>query len=673
MSDFLKKFLIQDPRRTGAGGAYVALAAFGKHPGWDDHVEDLGLETEGLNLAKTVLYVDGIGGQIDSGAWEKLDAAQQLPAFNHLFVWQRSGQILVGRLWSSSDGKGRTRYPMVVCLHFAGVTLASALKEALPALAQLHEGCVAATSADDVRSLLARKRAALRESIRPSAARAEYAPVNPDVLHRILRSGDSAAREGFVRVMYQIQSQLGAFAPRKFNAASAPRPQQIRVPVAAENPEQALLFWTRFLLTQLDESAPLLLTLPLDAGWMDVTVGEPGSHELFCLRASPKAVPLVSEVPYTLEGDFQTKADEFLDRFERGETVPPNLPRPATAVIPIPRPAKSWRKWVGVSVFLLLAAAAAVFFYLKRVNQRVQPNPAGTNAQARSQLAGNDLATPTPPAPAPAIANPLQPDTSLADQTKKTEAAAAAAKLKVEAEAAARNKTRQMAEASQPPKAVEPGGQNDSQAQTRKVPAASGEARPKLAPVMASSLFPEHPSAGGEITNTIGMILVAMPWGFWVGKYEVTQAEFQKVIGTNPSKSVKENQPVESVSWNDALEFCRKLTASERSILRQDQAYSLPTQQQWTNFAGGLRFQDLPRGGFSGRSAPSVVGQSGPANKLGLYDVLGNVWEWCLDGGSAEAKLLKGGAFNKKDTYDFLLPPGQGAPNCGFRCVLASQ
>jgi len=60
MSDFLKKFLVQDPRRAGAGGAYVALAAFGKHPGWDDHVEDLGLETESLNLAKTVLYIDGI-------------------------------------------------------------------------------------------------------------------------------------------------------------------------------------------------------------------------------------------------------------------------------------------------------------------------------------------------------------------------------------------------------------------------------------------------------------------------------------------------------------------------------------------------------------------------------------------------------------------------------------
>ena len=145
MSDFYKKFLLEDPRRLSPNGRYVALAAFGKHPGWDDHVEDLGLETESLNLAKTVLYVNGIGGQIDSGAWEKLDAEHQLPAFRHVFVWQRSGQFLIGRLWSSSDGKGRKRYPMVVCLHFAGVPLGWALKPALALLAQLEEGCLAAT------------------------------------------------------------------------------------------------------------------------------------------------------------------------------------------------------------------------------------------------------------------------------------------------------------------------------------------------------------------------------------------------------------------------------------------------------------------------------------------------------------------------------------------------
>src|SRR6266704_110912 len=165
MTDVLRKFLLDDLRRLSPNGRFVGLAAFGKHPGWDDHVEDLGLETDSLNQAKSVFYVNGIGGQIDSGAWEKLDATQQLPGFKHLFLWQRSGQILLGRLWSSSDGKGRKRYPMVVCLHFAGVTLRWALTHGLPALAELEEQIQKTHSAEDVRSLLSRKRAALREAL----------------------------------------------------------------------------------------------------------------------------------------------------------------------------------------------------------------------------------------------------------------------------------------------------------------------------------------------------------------------------------------------------------------------------------------------------------------------------------------------------------------------------
>src|SRR6266404_8251895 len=137
MSDFFKKFLLEDARRFSPAGRYIGLAAFGKHPGWDDHVEDLGLETESLNIAKTSFYVNGIGGQIDSGAWEKLDSTQQIAAFKHVFLWQRSGQFLIGRLWSSSDGKGRKRYPMVVCAHCVGVPLAWALEKVLPSLEKI--------------------------------------------------------------------------------------------------------------------------------------------------------------------------------------------------------------------------------------------------------------------------------------------------------------------------------------------------------------------------------------------------------------------------------------------------------------------------------------------------------------------------------------------------------
>src|SRR4029079_11585679 len=102
MSDFFKKFLLEDARRLSPSGRYVALAAFGKHPGWDDHIEDLGLETDSLILARNVLYVQGVGGQIDTGAWEKLKDEHRIAAFNHTFIWLRGDQFLLGRMWSSS-------------------------------------------------------------------------------------------------------------------------------------------------------------------------------------------------------------------------------------------------------------------------------------------------------------------------------------------------------------------------------------------------------------------------------------------------------------------------------------------------------------------------------------------------------------------------------------------
>ena len=100
----------------------INLAAFGKHPGWDDHIPGIGLETEGLANLKQLLYVTGIGGQIDSGGWEKLEAGKRLEGFDHTFLWQRQGQLLLGRLWSSTDRKGRAKYPMVICVESQGIS-----------------------------------------------------------------------------------------------------------------------------------------------------------------------------------------------------------------------------------------------------------------------------------------------------------------------------------------------------------------------------------------------------------------------------------------------------------------------------------------------------------------------------------------------------------------------
>ena len=131
---------------------------------------------------------------------------------------------------------------------------------------------------------------------------------------------------------------------------------------------------------------------------------------------------------------------------------------------------------------------------------------------------------------------------------------------------------------------------------------------------------------------------------FYMGKYEVTQAEYQVVMGTNPSKFKGASNPVEQVSWNDSTEFCRKL--SERS----GKQVRLPTEAEWeyacragtttpfhygsslgsdqANFDGNFPDGGAARGTYREKTTP--VG-SFQANAWGLHDMHGNVWEWCGD------------------------------------------
>jgi hypothetical protein len=325
MSDFFKKFLLEDVRKMGQGaGRQVFLGAFGKHPGWDDHIEDIGLETGALVTAKTLLYVQGIGGQIDSGAWEKLDEISSIPEFKHVFIWSRAGQFLVGRMWASSDGKQRKRYPMVVCAHLAGLPLSWAISQVLPRLEELEQSCKAAQTAGEVRSVIATCLNNLRGAA--AAATPEAAtnrPLSPEQT-KLLNQFAGPEREGLMRILYQIQSQMSAYLPGRLNPKtdlSGIRPQQIRLPAAAELPGQTLQLWNRFFLSQLDPAAPLLFTLPLQETWLDVTLGEPSAQEIYCLRASPKAMPLASEVPYNLAPEFKTKAAAMVEAFVDGSAV----------------------------------------------------------------------------------------------------------------------------------------------------------------------------------------------------------------------------------------------------------------------------------------------------------------------------------------------------------------
>ena len=167
---------------------------------------------------------------------------------------------------------------------------------------------------------------------------------------------------------------------------------------------------------------------------------------------------------------------------------------------------------------------------------------------------------------------------------------------------------------------------------------------------------------------------------FFIGKYPLTQAQYQAIMGNNPAHFKGNNRPVECVSWNDAVNFCQKLSQ------KTGKNYKLPSEAQWeyacragtttpfyfgesitpdlVNYDGNYAYAAAPKGKY--REQTTDVGTF-PPNAFGLYDMHGNVWEWCEDdwqenyvnapiSGSAlislsKHKLLRGGSWGNNPEY----------------------
>ena len=178
-------------------------------------------------------------------------------------------------------------------------------------------------------------------------------------------------------------------------------------------------------------------------------------------------------------------------------------------------------------------------------------------------------------------------------------------------------------------------------------------------------------------TNSVDMVLLKVS-DMWVGKYDVTQKEFQKIMGCNPSAFSAQNNPVDSVSWNDAMDFCQKLTDEDTAEMKIPVGYyyTLPTEDEWESFAADTSLDDAVTSfGGNTRTSTAPVGST-KANGLGLCDTRGNVAQWTLGDDSKPYRVLRGGSWqdnieiNLRPAFRIYMAPDKAQNTFGFRVVL---
>jgi len=316
-----QKSRIQD--QDSLPGTQTFLVAYGKHPGWDDHIESLGTFTDQLVDLKRQLYLEGIERNI--GAWEQLDDKDFLEQFDHSFVRFNVSNFIVGRMWSSTDGKGRSKYPMIICAQCCQVDIRREGDAIFDILERVESRSKEAASAEEVKAIIVDMQRVLQEKAEEVWSSVPEPPL-PQVLSQLADHHDMQAQQhGIHRVLFFIQREILLFSSGRAESrvpVDSLRPLHLRVPQCANTAKETVLLWFDLLRSFVREDIPLNFFVPQGELWLEIIVGEPGSKELFSLKASLEKIPSVHEIPYEQYGmdeTFIAEVDDLVTHSREGE------------------------------------------------------------------------------------------------------------------------------------------------------------------------------------------------------------------------------------------------------------------------------------------------------------------------------------------------------------------
>ena len=191
---FQKEFL-RDFQRRNSG---PVLTIFGKHPAWDDHMDDLGLSTPSLRTCKKLLYLEGIA----ANAARQQSTNADVTPYRHLLLWFRGREAILLRLVESEDGRGRGFFPLVCAVHFETGSMPAAFRYLVPALLTLSTSFRALSWRRDIVEQHGQARSRLEHEFRSLPVEAPGEAATPAETDAVRTS--FAAPGGFVRIRLPV-------------------------------------------------------------------------------------------------------------------------------------------------------------------------------------------------------------------------------------------------------------------------------------------------------------------------------------------------------------------------------------------------------------------------------------------------------------------------------------